>query len=224
MSSEGLPPGIALNDPRPIAAEAPYTFFLPHDVEIAALNPGDGIKAIFRQTEGQTRYEAERMWVLIERIEGGVVFGTLDNDPTDMPLLEAGMPVAIPLTHVISTAFHNSNPRPETPLRREYWERCMVDSCIVDGRSRIDYLYREPPDMTREGDEYEDSGWRLRGTNAAIEEDEEQGEKPLYIALGAVLNKDDRWLHLIDEKTGAAFEWAAEASDYVRVDRPDPME
>lgn len=218
MSSQGLPPGIALNDPRPIAAGAPYTFFMPHDIELAALKPGDGVKAILRQTEGETKYDAERMWVLIERIEDGVVFGTLDSDPADMPLIEAGMPVAIPLTHVISTAFHTSNPRPETPPRREYWERCFVDACVVEGRCHADYIYREEPDMTREDDEYEDSGWRIRGTSEAIADDEQRGEGPMYIAIGKVLNADDRWLPLIDREYGAAFQWDADVQDYVELE------
>lgn len=224
MSLGGLPPGIALRDPRPIAAEAPYTFFMPHPEELGALRPGDGVKAIFTQTEGETKYDAERMWVLIERIEDGVVYGTLDNDPSDMSLIEAGNPVAIPLTHVISTAFHKDNPRPETPDRREYWERCFVDACVVEGRSHVDYLYRETPDMTREGDEYEDSGWRLRGSEAEVEADQANDAPPRYIALGAVLNCEDRWIHLIDEDPGVAFQWDGESQDYIRFDRPDLAE
>ena len=91
-----MPPGIVLDDPRPIAAGAPYTFEMPFDVELAALRTGDAVQAIFRQTEGGTKYSAERLWVLIERIENDIVFGLLDNDPADMTLIEAGMPVAVP--------------------------------------------------------------------------------------------------------------------------------
>lgn len=224
MSDAGLPPGIALRDPRPVAAEAPYTFQLPFPMELEALKPGDGVKAIFYQTEGETKFDAERMWVLIERIEGGVVFGTLDSDPADMPLIEEGMPVAVPLTHVISTAFGKSNPRPETPPRREFWDRCFVDACVVEGRSHVDYLYREPPDMTNEGDEYPDSGWRLRGTPDEVEADEGRDDGFRYIALGAVLNKDDRWVHLIDEEPGVAFQWDADQQEYIRFERPDLLE
>ncbi|WP_394727574.1 DUF2185 domain-containing protein [Altererythrobacter sp. GH1-8] len=197
---------------------------MPHEAELAALKPGDGVKAIFRQTTGETKYDAERMWVLIERIEDGMVFGTLDSDPADMPLIEAGMPVAVPLTHVISTAFSKGNPRPETPPRREYWDRCFVDTCVLEGRSHVDYLYREPPDMTREGDEFPDSGWRLRGLPELVEQDEELETPFQYIALGTVLNKDDRWLHLIDEEPGVAFQWDPETQDYIRFKRPDLLE
>lgn len=197
---------------------------MPHEAELAALGPGDGVKAIFRQTEGPTKYDAERMWVLIEKIENGTVYGTLDSDPHDMPLIEAGMPVAVPLTHVISTAFSKDNPRPETPPRREYWDRCMVDSCVLEGRSHVDYLYREPPDLTSEGDEYPDSGWRFRGSPECVAEDEEREDKFHYIAIGKVLNQDDRWLHLIDERPGVAFQWDPEAEDYIRFERPDLLE
>lgn len=224
MSDQGLPPGIALKDPRPIAAEAPYTFFLPHQVELEALKPGDGVKAIFHQTEGETKYDAERMWVLIERVDDDTAYGTLDSDPVDMPLIEAGMPLAIPLSHVIATAFHTSNPRPEAPPRREYWERCFVDDCVVDGRSHVDYLYRETPDMTGEGDEYPDSGWRLRGTPELVEQDDNREAPFKYVAIGKVLNQDDRWLHLIDEQPGVAFQWDPNEQDYIRFERPDLLE
>ncbi len=191
---------------------------MPHELELAALKPGDGVKAIFRQTEGETAHNAERMWVLIERIVDGTVYGTLDNEPHDMPLIEAGMPVSIPLTHVIATVFDESNPRPHTPPRREYWDRCMVDDCVVEGRCHADYLYREEPDMTREGDTYPDSGWRIRGTQEAIDADAEAGHEPHYIAVGKVLNSDDRWIHLIDREVGVAFQWDAEAQDYIELE------
>nr|WP_237451827.1 DUF2185 domain-containing protein [Qipengyuania oceanensis] len=94
----------------------------------------------------------------------------------------------------------------------------MVDACVVEGRSHADYLYREEPDMRRDGDEYEDSGWRIRGTDAAIAEDQQRDDAPLYIAIGKVLNADDRWLHLIDSPVGSAFQWDAQTQDYVELD------
>ncbi len=217
MSHIKLPLGIEIDDPRPIAASAPYTYFLPHPDELSALKPGDGVKAVFRQLEGAHTYDAERMWVLIENIEKGWVHGTLDNEPVGIDKFALGDSVVIPLTHVISTTFSESNSRPETPPYREYWERCFVDACVVDGRCHADYLYREEPDMTRDGDEYEDSGWRMRGTQEAIDADAEAGEKPLYIAIGKVLNADDRWLHLIDREYGVAFQWDAETQDYTEL-------
>ena len=72
------PSGIEIEDPRPIAADAPYTFFLPFEAELAALRPNDGIKAIFRQTIGD---------------------GTLDNKPAGMDAIKQGDRVRIPLTY-----------------------------------------------------------------------------------------------------------------------------
>ena len=158
------------------------------------------------------------MWVLVERLEDGWVYGALDNEPYDITAIKLGDPVVMPLTHAISTSFSKDNLRPETPLVREYCDRCFVDACVVEGRCRADYLYREEPDMTREGDECPDSGWRIRGTDEAIADDEKRGEGPLYIALGKVLNADDRWLHLIDREFGVAFQWEPEIDSYVELE------
>lgn len=38
-----------LDDPRPIAEGAPYTFYLPSTEEIAAVGPGDLVKLLFEE-------------------------------------------------------------------------------------------------------------------------------------------------------------------------------
>jgi hypothetical protein len=210
-----LPEGIALNDPRPIAAEAPYTFFLPLPVELAALEPGDMVQAIFRETSGDRQYGAERMWVEVEAVADGFVSGKLLNQPFDMPSLKLDDWMCIPLTHVITVKFQDGKPKLDMAGPRSYWDRCFVDACVVEGRCHADYFYREEPDMTREGDKDPDSGWRIRGTEEAIAEDERLGEKAMYIALGKVLNQDDRWIHLIDSPVGSAFQWDAARGDYI---------
>lgn len=219
MSDGGLlPVGIALNDPRPIAAAAPYSFFLPLPQELAAIEPGDTVQAIFREIAGNRKYSAERMWMLVEAIDDGFVSGTLCNAPFDMPSIKAGDWLRIPLTHVITVNFQEGKPPLDITGPRSYWDRCFVDACVVEGRCHVDYFYREQPDMTREGDKDPDSGWRIRGTHEAIAEDERLGEKPMYIALGKVLNRDDRWLHLIDSPIGSAFQWDSERGDYIALE------
>lgn len=208
-----LPKGIEIDDPRPIAASAPYTFFMPHPAEIAALKRKDGVQFVFRQADAPGGCAVERMWVFIDRIDDGWVYGALDNEPYDMTVFKLGERVVLPLSHVISTAFCKGHERPKTPPVREFWERCMVDLCVLEGRSHVDYLYREVPDMTQEGDKYPDSGWRLRGTPEAVEADRTREHPFEYIALGKALNQDDRWLHLIDEGPGVAFQWNADACD-----------
>lgn len=213
-----LPEGIELEDPRLIAASAPYTYHMPSTEELAALGPGDHAKVIFHETAGGREYAGERMWVLVERIEDGFIAGTLDNEPFDMPSFKPGDPLRIPLTHVIDCTYRKGKPQPQVSQRRSYWDRCFVDACVVEGRSHVDYFYREEPDMTREGDKYPDSGWRIRGTDEAIAEDERLGEKLMYIALGKVLNQDDRWIHLIDSPIGSAFQWDADRGDYIELE------
>lgn len=213
-----LPEGIELVDPRPVAAEAPYTYFLPFAAEISAVAVGDSVKAVFRQTTGETDYDAERMWVDILAIEGDDFIGILANQPFDMPLLKLGDRVRLPRTHVIDTQFADESRRPATPERREYWDRCFVDDCVLEGRSHADYLYREEPDMGQEGDKYPDSGWRIRGSDEAIEDDEANSREPRYVALGKVLNADDRWLSLIDSPVGSHFRWWPEDSAYIELE------
>ena len=60
--------------------------------------------------------------------------------------------------------------------------------------------------MTKEGDKFPDSGWRIRGDTRGSLTEQLRSRKAAYVALGAVLNRDDSWLHLIDEPVGARFE------------------
>jgi hypothetical protein len=119
---------------------------------------------------------------------------------------------------VITVQFQEGKPKLDMDAPRSYWERCLVDACVVEGRSHVDYFYRDEPDMTQEGDKDPDSGWRIRGTDDAIAEDERLGETPMYIALGKVLNQDDRWIHLIDSPVGSAFQWDPSRGDYIALE------
>jgi hypothetical protein len=196
-----------IDDPRPIAAEAPYTFFLPTNEQLAAIQPGDEVKVIVRSSPPSPKWDAERMWVDIKAVEGETLLGALDNIPSDIPQLKAGDELQFPRSAVIDILWDPNRAVAPPPGRteREYWERCMVDDCVLRSRSPVDYLYREEPDLAVEDDRYPDSGWRVRGTDEGIAEDEAEGSAPQYVAIAAVLNRDDSWLHLIDEPTGSAF-------------------
>ena len=61
MSGETL---YTLDDPRPIAADAPYTYWLPSSAELAALAPGDMAQLVFRPLQPGRKWDAERMFGL----------------------------------------------------------------------------------------------------------------------------------------------------------------
>ena len=197
----------AIDDPRPIAAEAPYTYYLPSPDALSAIEPGDLVKVIVRSVPPSRDWDAERMWVKVAQADGDVLSGELANLPFDIPQLKPGSPLMFPRSAVIDIIWDEERikPPPASPPRREFWDRCLVDDCVLYGRSPVDYIYREEPDMVVPEDKYPDSGWRIRGTDEAIAEDETTERSPHYVALGAVLNRDDSWLDLIDAPIGARF-------------------
>lgn len=194
-----------IDDPRAVADSAPYTFFLPSENELLAIQIGDLVKIIVRCVPQSTEWDAERMWATVTEANGDCLAGTLANFPLDMPQLSLGDILQFKRSDVIAIEWNNERTFTPPPPRREYWDRCMVDDCVLYGRSKVDYLYRETPDMTLPDDTFDDSGWRIRGNEQAIADDELHDLSPHYVALGPVLNQDDTWLRLIDSPVGSAF-------------------
>jgi hypothetical protein len=194
-------------DPRPVAALAPYTYFLPDSELVRAVGVGDFVKGMFRSAPPSEMYDAERMWVHVTSAENDWLEGILDSEPADMPNLPRGSIVRLPRTHVIDFIFSDADKAPPPPQpRRQYWERCLVDRCVLTGELAVGYVYREEPDMAKEGDRFPDSGWRIRGDTRGKSTEKLAAREIAYVAMGVVLNKDDTWLHLIDEPVGARFE------------------
>lgn len=195
-----------LTDPRPIAEGAPYTFFLPSAAEIAAVAKDDVVKLTFEYLHETERWAAERMWVIVKDVRGDEMIGVLDSDPFEpTTTLKAGAEVRFARHNIISIQWANSDMAPRPRDYREYWERCLVDECVVDGSVPVEYVYREEPDMHEEGDKYPDSGWRIRGRMGDATDDEIEARKAQYVALGVVLNRDDSWLSFVDAPVGSRF-------------------
>lgn len=207
-------------DPRPIAASAPYTFFLPHDDLIAAISQGDLVQATIRSIPPSDQYDAERMWVRITSTTPEWLEGTLENQPLDMPNLPVGATIRLRRSHVISVILDDPGSLPPPPAarpkQRDYWARCLVDQCVLNGELKVGYLYREVPEPTKDGQKFPDSGWRIRGDMRGTSTEELAQRKAAFVALGAVLNRDDSWLHLVDEPVGARFEKDFEKGIFVR--------
>ena len=198
--------------------EAPYTFGLPHPALIDALGPGDQAKLGFEYDPPGEEFGGERMWVLIDKIDGDRFTGTLDNEPAEK-ILACGDPVKFSKEHILDVSFAEGKAVPAVPAARDYFERCMVDACILHDGVPVEYLYREEPDFGRPDDKYPDSGWRIRGRQGAATDEEMDERKPAYVAVGAVLNRDDSWLQLIDAPIGSAFMRNFDTNRYEAVDR-----
>lgn len=212
--SEG---GYVLEDPRPIAAEAPYTYFLPPAQELDALAKGDSVQLVFRPVPEREKWGAERMWVTVTEVEGNHLTGRLENQPDDMPFLHPGDTVAFERYQVIDIIWseQRAEPPPVMPRARAFWERCIVDECVTKDCLRVHYLYRADPDLTEEGDADPDSGWRIWGDYRELTDAEIEARSRIYVALGRVLNVDDSWLHLIDAPVGSEFIRDWETGEFV---------
>lgn len=152
-----------IEDPRPIAARAPYTFFLPSPEELQAIEVGDLIKLLFEYSIEAEKWDAERMWVTVTSLDGDEVGGRLANIP-DEPRspLSLGDPIKFNRHDALAVLWAEGKRGPEPPEYREYWDRCMVDDCVIEDGVPVEYIYREQPDLTKSDDRYLDSGWRRR--------------------------------------------------------------
>jgi hypothetical protein len=194
-------------DPRPVAETAPYTYFLPSENELLALEPGDQVKIIIRSIPRSLDWDAERMWLTIIKAHGEELIGELDNIPSDIPQLRQGVFIPFKRSDVIDLIWNTERltSPPSSPERREYWDRCLVDSCLVEENLPVHFLYREEPESAQTDDLYPDSGWRIRADYRELTDEEIDAREIQYVALGVPLNRDDSWLHLIDEPVGAAY-------------------
>lgn len=195
-----------IDDPRPIAARAPYTFELPSSEELGEIGTGDLVQLIFRSQPPGERWDAERMWVAITKADSGVLEGELQNQPSDMPQLKLNQTVRFASHCIIAVKFQDETKSVRfAKPRSRTWDRCLVDDCVLDGSASVHFVYREDPDMTADEDEYPDSGWRIRGDYRECSDAEVDDRSASYVALGAVLNRDDSWVHLIDAPIGSRF-------------------
>lgn len=206
-------------DPRPIARAAKYTFFLPEQEAINSVQSGDLVKLIFSGKPPSQNWEAERMWVTVTEISAAMMKGILANVPSDLPQLRLGSPIEFQSWKIVDIRFKNGPPKNlNVSHQREYWDRCLVDREVLSGELPVGYIYKEAPRAKFE-EEFSDSGWRIRGDMRGQSEKIIDDRETEFVALGAVLNKDDSWVHLLDEPIGSAFVRNFNTGRYEAVDR-----
>ncbi len=184
-----------LEDAATIAEKNPYTFYKPSIEAISQLKPGDGAKVIFSfKQNSPTLPCAERMWVLINRIEHDRFFGILDNDPVYISDLKAGDALGFEPKHIIQTSIEDPLPDPTVP----YQARCLVTRRVFEGKVPAGHLYREEPASK------EDSGWRITAEDESLDILEDPASTA-YISLGAVLRNDDSFRDILNCPAPCAF-------------------
>ena len=201
-----------LDDARELAEAAPYTFYLPSTEVIRMLKPGDIVKLVFRcDVENEHGYTAERMWVRISRIDEHEFVGELDNDPLYIPDLAAGDEIVFGSQHIIATQLDDPVPN----IASQYWQRCFVTARVLHDEQPVGCLYREDPAGSEEVLE-DFSGWNFM---AGDEDDAylDDAQNWLYVALGAVLNIDDRFIDLLEAPYESEFEYDIERQAFVEV-------
>ena len=183
--------------------DAPYTFFLPHPDCVASLRVGDMAKLLFEYEDNVEQYGGERMWVSVDQRDGPDFEGRLLSDPCEKQIAKGDL-VRFRAEHILDFRYDDDRPDPAFSGHREYWDRCLVDKCVLDDGVPVEYVYREEPEVL-ENDKHPDSGWRIRGRQGSDSDEDMEGREATFVALGAVLNRDDSWIDLIDAPVGSAF-------------------
>lgn len=198
-------PSWHLENADEIAAEKKYTFFKSPRETIALVTPGEVVKLIFVfESEDPEAPRAERMWVLVDTIEpNGKFIGRLNNHPSWIKDLKLDDEVTFDATNIINTEHDDDD-----NLVERYIKRCYVTNRILKDGARVGYLYRETPDNER------DSGWRFTA-NDESDEYMDDSKNTAFVSIGAVLSKDDSFIHLLDSPEGSEFAFDVRTQSFV---------
>ena len=190
-----------------------YTFFVPPKSVIKRLDKGNEVRLRFAiRTPEPEGPEAERMWVEItEKTEEGYS-GLLTNNPEYIDDLKLGDRIEFEAKHIMDSDLKSE----EEDLVEKYIHLCFVSNQIwLDGK-KVGYLHRQES-KGEWNDGVFDSGWILQSG----EEDEEyvQDSKNLrLLSLGAILNRDDSFIALLDSPVGSAYLWDEKKGEYVNLE------
>lgn len=198
-----------IEDVTEIAKDAPYTFYLPSEQIIKRIAPGNVVKLMFScDIKNENSWSAERMWVLVTEIKGDSFKGTLDNDPSYIPDLKYQDIIEFQSIHIMQTDLND-----EPGIVEKFNPRCYVTSQVLNEGMPVHQLYWEQPKESEEN--Y--SGWTLTSGKESGEYLNEPSNWH-FVSLGAILNKCDRFISLLDIKDSEhEFIWDEAKSEYTKI-------
>lgn len=198
-----------LEDVSDRAIDARYTFYLPSKNVLKLLSPGDGVKVVFLcDVENDKGWSAERMWVQITKKGIFGYEGYLDNDPYYIPDIKAGDLVRFKSKHIIQISIDDPVPN----IIDQYLPRCYVTDSVLNQKKQVTRLYREKP----EKDDENFSGWVL----FSEDDDKEyldESDNWHYVSLGAVLNRGDHFVELLESDYDTEYVWNNIQKDYEKI-------
>lgn len=210
-------PSYSVLDPRSDAARAPYTMFLPSPTELEAVNAEDLVKLTLEFAFAE-EWESEAMWVEVETIGEDSLVGVLQDEPTERSsTLKKGDRICFGRHHIMDVRWARPDAAPPSANHQKFSAHCMADDDILSGIERVEYLFREKPTMQKDGSNHEDSGWRIKCRSDELGETGPTDNAAHFVSIGAVLNKDHSWIHLIDAPVGARFKRANSGDAYFAV-------
>lgn len=197
-----------LADAVEMAQAHPYTFYRPSEQAIALLRPGHCVKLIFRIPSPMPGApSAERMLVILQRIDRDRCYGELHNDPVWIRSLSCGAPIEFTTRHIIAVDFDDPVPDPTLPYRK----RCIASERVLSGAAPVGFAARAEPMYDQ------DSGWRIWAAEETAEHvlDETNSQ---FVSLGAVLGQDDSFVKILAESSPCLFQRTTDGGQYERVD------
>lgn len=197
-------PSWYLNDAVSVERSAKYTFYRPSDARLAKIVPGDLVKLIFGfDSDDENSPAAERMWVTVDECDGaGGFVGKLSNEPYHIKDLKYQDVISFKSNHIISIDGSESTHHLDAEkidMIEKFNARCFVTRRVLYDEQPVGVIYREEPDTEK------DSGWRIM----AGDEDEsymDDADNIFFVSLGAVLNQDDSYVHLLDAPVGSQYQ------------------
>ncbi|AUC51918.1 hypothetical protein CDO87_01330 [Sagittula sp. P11] len=190
-----------LLDPRPLKAEAPYTYFIPSPRELARLEPGDVVMLEF-MAPARGDHPGQRLPVRLDTQAGDHWFGMLMSAPRDLAGLEAGSLVEFRPWHIVAVPEARADEGAHEEESR-FLACALVDGRILSGGAEVGALERRHP-MPWTGQTspyariYGETGWVFYPEGGPRLADHAMD----YVPIGLVLNIDDSMLPLLRKPLG----------------------